>query len=69
MIHRARRVHLATGPTGLTVCGLVARALGARGTWRYSWQDTPPSWRCARCRRRLEAWRATRAMPPLAWAD
>lgn len=66
----ARRVHLARSALGLTVCGLVASSLGSKGTWRASWRDTPPAWRCARCRRALAAWRDTRASRPLPdWAS
>jgi hypothetical protein len=61
-----RRVHLARGANALTMCGLVAGALGARGTWRTTWRDTPPSWRCARCRRVLAARAARPTLPPLA---
>ena len=64
--HR-RRVHLAPGRAGaFTVCGLVAAALGNRGTARASWQDVPPHWRCPQCARRLHAWHAARQAPAAA---
>jgi hypothetical protein len=63
----ARRVHLARDGLGLTVCGLVAASLGTKGVWRPSWAMTPPAWRCARCRRAMASWQASRPRAPLAW--
>ncbi len=65
-----RRVHLAPRANALTACGLVAAALGARGTWQPApawFADTLPHWRCARCMRAWRAWQDARKPPP-AWA-
>ena len=44
--------------------GLVAASLGSKGVWRPSWAMTPPAWRCARCKRALTAWQASRTRTP-----